>query len=80
MKGTPSKGLKRNKGRLHIRCRRCGNPSYHKIKEVCSSCGFGTSSKLRRYNWNKKHVTKVRIAARMRRHVNKRKTSGFKLA
>lgn len=58
-KGTPSKGIKRRKGRLHIRCRRCGKPSYHKIKKVCSSCGFGRSSRLRRYSWQKKEkITK----------------------
>tara|TARA_Y100000310_G_C20694125_1_gene824254 strand:+ start:215 stop:421 length:207 start_codon:yes stop_codon:yes gene_type:complete len=59
-KGTASKGLKRNKGRLHIRCRRCGGTSYHKIKHVCSSCGYGNSSKMRQYNWNKKDVGKKR--------------------
>jgi len=80
MKGTPSKGLKRNKGRLHIRCRRCGKAAYHKIKKVCSSCGYGNSAKLRRYNWNKKQVSKIRIISKIKRHVNKRKTSGFKLA
>jgi len=80
MKGTASKGLKRNKGRLHIRCRRCGSPSYHKIKKACSRCGYGNSSKLRRYNWNKKKVTKLRIASKIKRHRSKRKTNNFKMA
>ena len=50
-KGTESQGQKRNKGVLHIRCRRCGRSSYHKIKKVCSDCGFGRSARLRSYNW-----------------------------
>ena len=79
-KGAAAKGLKRNKGRLHIRCRRCGKAAYHKIKSVCSSCGYGNSAKLRRYNWNKKSVTKVRIAAKINKHRGKRKTNTFKLA
>ncbi|HLD12676.1 MAG TPA: 50S ribosomal protein L37e [Candidatus Nanoarchaeia archaeon] len=53
-KGTASQGQKRNKGVLHIRCRRCGRSSYHKIKKVCSDCGFGRSARLRSYQWNKK--------------------------
>tara|TARA_Y100000310_G_scaffold162833_1_gene162776 strand:+ start:7964 stop:8200 length:237 start_codon:yes stop_codon:yes gene_type:complete len=77
MKGTASKGLKRNKGRLHIRCRRCGKTAYHKIKSVCSSCGYGNSAKLRRYNWNKKTVTKPRIVARINSHRGKRKTPSY---
>ncbi|MBR9676754.1 50S ribosomal protein L37e [Candidatus Woesearchaeota archaeon] len=52
-KGTASKG-KHNKGRIHIRCRRCGNASYHKIKKVCSSCNYGKAAKLRTYSWAKK--------------------------
>ncbi len=80
MKGTAAKGLKRNKGRLHIRCRRCGKASYHKIKSECSSCGYGNSAKLRRNNWHKKDVTKVRIAAKINQHRSKRKTNTFKLA
>ncbi|MEK6812749.1 MAG: 50S ribosomal protein L37e [Nanoarchaeota archaeon] len=53
-KGTRSQGVKRNKGVLHIRCRRCGKKSYHKIKGVCASCGYGKSARLRKYRWNKK--------------------------
>ncbi|HJJ52443.1 MAG TPA: 50S ribosomal protein L37e [Methanocorpusculum sp.] len=51
-KGTPSMGL-RNK-HSHIICRRCGKMSYHARHGVCSSCGFGKSSKLRKYNWTTK--------------------------
>ena len=64
VKGTPSMGQKRNKGRIHIRCRRCGSTSYHKIKKICSSCGFGKSVRLRKYNWNKKDVSKYRRVKR----------------
>jgi len=52
-KGTAAKG-KKSKGKTHIHCRRCGKRTYHKARKVCSSCGFGKSSKLRSYNWQKK--------------------------
>jgi large subunit ribosomal protein L37e len=52
-KGTASMGKKSGK-RNTMRCRRCGKPSYHKIKKVCSSCGFGKSKKLRKYSCQKK--------------------------
>tara|TARA_Y100000310_G_scaffold272429_1_gene287378 strand:- start:368 stop:532 length:165 start_codon:yes stop_codon:yes gene_type:complete len=52
-KGTASFGKKSGKD-THIPCRRCGKASYHKIKGVCSSCGYGNSAKLRKYNWQKK--------------------------
>jgi large subunit ribosomal protein L37e len=35
---------KRNK-KVHGKCRRCGNKSYHLRKGECSSCGFGKTSK-----------------------------------
>jgi len=41
-KGTPAHG-RMNKKSTHIRCRRCGNFTYHRKKKVCSSCGFGKS-------------------------------------
>ncbi len=53
VKGTPSMG-KKSKGKLHITCRRCGKKSFHMKRGVCSSCGYGASSKLRSYNWSKK--------------------------
>jgi len=47
-KGTASKiGGKKT----HTMCRRCGNHSFHVQKRRCSSCGFGETSKKRRYNW-----------------------------
>lgn len=46
-KGTPSMG-KKSKGKLHLKCRRCGKNSFHMKKGVCSSCGYGNSSKLRK--------------------------------
>lgn len=45
-KGTASMG-KKNK-RMCLRCRRCGKASYHKIKSICSSCGYGKTAKLRK--------------------------------
>ena len=50
--GTSSQGEK-NKS-VHVKCRRCGEKSYHKKKKVCSSCGFGKSSKRRDYGWQDK--------------------------
>ncbi|MBW2985602.1 50S ribosomal protein L37e [Candidatus Woesearchaeota archaeon] len=52
-KGTPSMGKKSGK-KTHIVCRRCGKRTYHVRKKRCSSCGYGRSSKLRRYSWQKK--------------------------
>ncbi|MDD3977076.1 50S ribosomal protein L37e [Methanomicrobium antiquum] len=54
-KGTPSRGKRQTQ--THIVCRRCGKMSYHKRHKVCSACGFGRSSKMRKYNW----VTKKSI-------------------
>ncbi len=48
MKGTPAKG-KNNKKATHIICRRCGKRSFHRIKGVCSSCGYGRSSRKRKF-------------------------------
>jgi large subunit ribosomal protein L37e len=49
-KGTPSKmGGKKT----HTMCRRCGKHSYHVQKRRCAACGFGESSKIRKYKWNK---------------------------
>jgi len=55
-KGTPSQG-KHNKGSNHIVCRRCGRRSFHVRKKVCAACGFGRSSKIKRFAWQWKKVT-----------------------
>ncbi|MGA2237676.1 MAG: 50S ribosomal protein L37e [Candidatus Bathyarchaeia archaeon] len=59
-KGTPSFGL-RGRGKTHIRCRRCGRHSYHIRKKKCAACGFGVSTKIRRYSWQNKNVNRMRI-------------------
>ncbi|MBW2993232.1 50S ribosomal protein L37e [Candidatus Woesearchaeota archaeon] len=51
-KGTASMG-KRSRKKTHIRCRRCGNHSYHIRKKKCASCGYGNSPKTKKYNWLK---------------------------
>ncbi|MDI6737281.1 MAG: 50S ribosomal protein L37e [Nanoarchaeota archaeon] len=51
-KGSVSMGKKSGKD-VHIRCRRCGRYSYHKIRGVCSDCGYGKTAKLRKYTWQK---------------------------
>jgi len=52
-KGTPSMGKKSGKTNM-THCRRCGNRTYHHSKNTCSSCGYGKTSKLRSYSWQKK--------------------------
>jgi large subunit ribosomal protein L37e len=59
-KGTPAKGLHNKK--THIRCRRCGRTSYHVRHKLCAACGFGKTTRIRRYYWQtKSHVTKARL-------------------
>ena len=50
--GTTSQG-KKNKT-THVKCRRCGEKSYHSRKKICSSCGFGNSASRRSYEWQGK--------------------------
>jgi large subunit ribosomal protein L37e len=45
---------KKSGKKTHVRCRRCGERSYHVRKKKCASCGFGKSAKQRGYNWSKK--------------------------
>jgi len=59
VKGTPSFGKK--VGIKHIRCRRCGRTSYHLSKGYCAACGFGKSSKIRRYSWQMRNFRRERI-------------------
>lgn len=56
-KGTPSFG--RFHTPVHSRCRRCGRHAFHMQKNRCSSCGFGSSEKLRNYAWNHKRAQRV---------------------
>lgn len=35
-------------------CRRCGEKSYHMKRAVCSSCGYGKSTKIKSYKYIKK--------------------------
>ncbi|NMC07505.1 MAG: 50S ribosomal protein L37e [Candidatus Lokiarchaeota archaeon] len=53
-KGTPAKGLHNKK--THIRCRRCGRTSFHVRHKLCAACGFGKTTRIRRYNWQTKKV------------------------
>jgi len=54
VKGTASFGRKAGKSKFVVRCRRCGNRSFHRRKKKCSSCGFGATKKIRQYSWKKK--------------------------
>lgn len=60
MKGTPSMG-KKSKKITHIKCRRCGRNAYNVSKRYCAACGFGRSSRMRRYSWQNKKYNRVRI-------------------
>jgi len=59
VKGTPSMG-KRNK-RNHVLCRRCGKRSFHIQKKRCSSCGFGETSKIKKFSWKTKTLSGIRL-------------------
>ncbi|MFW9935525.1 MAG: 50S ribosomal protein L37e [Promethearchaeota archaeon] len=58
-KGTPAFGKKNKK--THIRCRRCGRRSYHIRKKRCAACGYGVSSRIRKYSWARKDYTRTRL-------------------
>ncbi|MDR2700589.1 MAG: 50S ribosomal protein L37e [Nitrososphaerota archaeon] len=59
-KGTPSMG-KRAGRVVHIKCRRCGRRAYHVRKKRCGACGYGTTTTLRHYNWQRKTLQRARI-------------------
>jgi len=50
VKGTTSFGKASSK-KTNIVCRRCGHHSYNIKKKRCAHCGFGRSSKIRKYSW-----------------------------
>lgn len=58
VKGTPTKGKKMHP--LTIKCRRCGHKSRHKKTGICSKCGYGKTSKVRKYKWQKKRSYMVK--------------------
>ncbi|MCL2288142.1 MAG: 50S ribosomal protein L37e [Candidatus Bathyarchaeota archaeon] len=59
-KGTPSMG-KRAGRVVHIKCRRCGRRAYHVRKKRCGACGYGSTAKIRQYNWQRKTLHRERI-------------------
>lgn len=60
VKGTPSFGKRMGKI-VHIRCRRCGRRSYHVRKKKCAACGYGVSTRIRRYSWQTKKISRERL-------------------
>lgn len=48
-KGTPSMGKKQKV--THIRCRRCGRTAYNIKTKVCAACGYGKTSKIKKFSW-----------------------------
>lgn len=63
VKGTPSMG-KRSDKVTHIKCRRCGRVAYNVSKKYCVACGFGRSSRMRRYNWSSRKVNRNRLPSK----------------
>lgn len=59
VKGTPAMGKKHRI--THIRCRRCGRVSYRLDKKYCSACGYGATSKIRKYSWQTHNLQRMRI-------------------
>ncbi|MCJ7456868.1 50S ribosomal protein L37e [Candidatus Bathyarchaeota archaeon] len=59
-KGTASQG-KMGGRPSHIMCRRCGHRAYNISTKKCAACGYGASSKLRRYSWQNKKIDGTRI-------------------
>ena len=59
VKGTASMGKKHKV--VHIRCRRCGRRAYHVQRKVCAACGYGASSRIKRYRWKVKNVQGIRL-------------------
>jgi len=54
--GTGTAAMGRRSGKkTHIVCRRCGGHTFHAKKKKCSSCGYGATAKIRKYNWAKKN-------------------------
>jgi len=58
-KGTASMGKKSGKKNF-IRCRRCGNLSYHIKDKKCAKCGFGATTKMKFFAWFTKKNGKKR--------------------
>ncbi|MEJ2244183.1 MAG: 50S ribosomal protein L37e [Candidatus Bathyarchaeota archaeon] len=59
-KGTSSMGRRSSKT-VHIKCRRCGRRAYNVKSKVCAACGYGKSTKIRRYAWQTKTVNGARL-------------------
>jgi len=57
-KGTPSFG--KHQKRSHVLCRRCGRRSFNIRKRKCSACGYGVTSKIKKYNWQTKDIRRNR--------------------
>ena len=59
-KGTHSMGKKSRRTNLVQRCRRCGERSYHIRNKKCAKCGYGSTAKLKRFNWQtKRHGKRI---------------------
>ncbi|MGQ9460544.1 MAG: 50S ribosomal protein L37e [Candidatus Bathyarchaeaceae archaeon] len=59
-KGTSSFGRRAGKTR-HIMCRRCGRRAYDVKEKRCSACGYGGSTRIRRYSWQTKSLGRERL-------------------
>ena len=46
---------------VHIKCRRCGRRAYHVRKKRCGACGYGATTTIRHYNWQRKTLQRARV-------------------
>ncbi len=56
--GTTAFG-RMHKKKIHKRCPRCGRRAFNIRKGFCAACGFGRDSKIRRYSWARKTLTRA---------------------
>ncbi|PVX26989.1 MAG: 50S ribosomal protein L37e [Candidatus Bathyarchaeum sp.] len=59
-KGTSSFGKRAHKT-VHIKCRRCGKRAYHIRNKQCAACGYGKTTKLKRFSWQTKTLNGARL-------------------
>ncbi|MGD2065957.1 MAG: 50S ribosomal protein L37e [Candidatus Bathyarchaeota archaeon] len=59
-KGTSSFGKRAHKT-VHIKCRRCGRRAYNIRQKQCAACGYGKSTRIKRYSWQTKTLNGARL-------------------
>ncbi|TRO53721.1 50S ribosomal protein L37e [Candidatus Bathyarchaeota archaeon] len=59
-KGTSSFGKRAHKT-VHIKCRRCGKRAYNVHQKQCAACGYGNTTKMKRFSWQTKTLNGARL-------------------